>query len=508
MKDIFIEKFWTKLMVASKSVNKIPTEYMKYSQNARIFDWWIWPRKWKRLIINSTLWTKNQGAFELNSKLYQVTNSKIYEIDTVNETQTEIDDLWYDERVDVLVYNSQYAIIASEWEILQVFDWTTITTPATVPAWDTGGILEYTRWYSFYWIWNILYISRPITAANPEYGYDFTGAWSQNISFDSKITGLKGTMNWLYIFTEDKVEFIWANSLQNVAWAAAFISTPLWFGWEPVNNLCIAASWEKIFYITKNLQVNTINYIQWTDSPTIWQISNRPVISIKEFLNTISPEQPSAFAFYNKNDEIIEFHVRENNSLFDNKVLVYDIPNDTWNIDIWKNYNYVVKFWYENYWFSDINSNIYKDNEWYNDAWTSIKFLLRTQNMNQWAIRQKLYWWLLTAWWVWTQTELKYKVLVDNQSVFTDSITWNINNIDSLWEIGGETIWWEPIWWELNYISEITPFDRIADEWRIWNSGKRIQIEISSNSQIQDFIIDVLWIRAKQTSHTDISSKW
>jgi len=38
MKDIPIKKFGSKLMVSSKSINKIPEEYLKLSENARIYD--------------------------------------------------------------------------------------------------------------------------------------------------------------------------------------------------------------------------------------------------------------------------------------------------------------------------------------------------------------------------------------------------------------------------------------------------------------------------------------
>ena len=34
-------------------------------------------------------------------------------------------------------------------------------------------------------------------------------------------------MNGLYVFTKNKVEFLGANSLQNVAGSATFISTPI-----------------------------------------------------------------------------------------------------------------------------------------------------------------------------------------------------------------------------------------------------------------------------------------
>lgn len=38
MQQYPIQKFGTKLMVASKAVNTIPDQFMSYSQNARIYD--------------------------------------------------------------------------------------------------------------------------------------------------------------------------------------------------------------------------------------------------------------------------------------------------------------------------------------------------------------------------------------------------------------------------------------------------------------------------------------
>ena len=385
MESLPIEGFWTKLMVATKSPNKIPSEYLKLAQNARIFDWWIWPRRWKISLTESTVWTFNKGAFMMQWLLYQITNSKIYLIDFTTWVQTEKATLWYDAITDILVYGDK-AIIVSDWEELEVFNGTWLeVTPTAVPTLN-NWIIEYTRWYSFLASDNVLYISRPITVANPEYAYDFTWTWSQNITFDDKIVSLEGTMNWISVITEKTVEYIWASSLQNIAWAAAFISTPLWRTWEPVNNNVVVASWDKVFYITKSLHLQTINYIAWTDSPSIWKLSARPIVWIKEFLKDIDPDQPTAFWFYNKKDETIQFHLRRKNMPFNDVCLVYDMINDTYNIDTWKNYNYVVEDWEDYYGFSDINSNIYKDDIGFSDAWIPIRFLIRTQDMNQWTI--------------------------------------------------------------------------------------------------------------------------
>lgn len=502
MKYNNIDKFWTKLMTASKSINKIPTHFLKYSENRRIFDWWIWPRKWKQLLTDSTLWTNNKGGFIMWWKIYQVANSKIYEIDT-DWTQTEIVSLWYNARVDTLVYNN-FAIIVSNWQSGKVFDWTNITTPWTIPT--NNWIIEYCRWFSFLASNNVLRISRPITPTNPEYAYDFTWSWSQTITYDSQILGLKGTMNWLYVFTEDKIEFLGANALQNVAWAAAFISTPLWDWWELMNNELIATSWDKVFYVTKNLNINTINYIQGTAEPWLWELSNQPVVWIRELMQRIDVLQPTWFAYIDDNENIVNFHLRTIWSPFNDICITYDLINTTWNIDTGKNYNFVLRNWSEYLGFSDINTSIYKDWVWNSNAWVPIQFKIVTQDINLWTMMQKMFGGFFTSWATWILTNIEYTVFIDNEEVFNDTIVWEIL-WPWIWDIWWEEIGWEPMWWDLQYFSQLNPFDFEADVWRIYQWWIRIRIEITSESQIQDFIIDTLGIIAEITPFIDIKNK-
>lgn len=253
------------------------------------------------------------------------------------------------------------------------------------------GFLEYCRGFSFVTNENTLYISRPITPANPEFSYDFTGSGSQQITYDTTIRGLKATMNGIYIFTDDQAHFIGANSLQNVAGSATFISTPLGNSSYPMSNLCIASSGDKIFYVTKNLQVQTINYMQGTAFSAIGELSARPIVNIKEFLNTLDTDQPNAFAHYNETDKTIQFQLRSVGSPFNDYVLVYDLINDTWNVDTNKNYNYLVKFNDTYYGFSDVNTSIYADDTGFSDAGMPIEFRIDTQNMNQGTPNQKIY---------------------------------------------------------------------------------------------------------------------
>lgn len=508
VQDFPIKGFGSKLMISGKSINNLPDQFLSYSRNARIYDGGIWPRKGKQLLTNSVLWTNNKGGFMMNGKLFQIANSKIYEIDMTTGAQTEKATLGYDEITDILVYGKSIAIISSVWKDLKLYDWvTTVTTistdPASFPS-ANSGILEYCRWFSFCTWDNILYISRPITSTNPEYSYDFTGSGSQSITFDSNIKWLKATMNGLYIFTENQVHHLDANSLQNVAGSATFISIPLWNSTAPINNLCIAGSWEKIFYISKSLQVMTINYLQYSTDSVIWELSARPVIGIKEFLNTISTSQPNAFAFYNENDKTIQFHIKSLESGYNDYVLVYDIVNDTWNVDTQKNYNYVVKNWYDYYGFSDVNSSVYIDDTGYSDAGSAIEFRIRTNNLIQGTILQKKYRWFYCAWGIGNQTDLNFLVNVDNENIFQETVS-GAGLIPDVWEIGGSAIWDDPIGGDLTYLQKLNPFDRVTNEGRIFQDWKRIQVEIYSISQIQDFILDRIWVIAEYTWFYDIN---
>lgn len=507
MKDYPIKWFWSKLMVASRSVNNIPDAYLKRSQNARIYDGGIGPRPWKQLITNSSLGSNNKGGFIMDNIMYQITNSKIYQIDTSTGTQTDKWSLWYDAFTDVEVYGKNIAIITSPGQTPKIFNGTTITNITTVPA-GTTWIVEYCRNYSFIAKDNILYISRPITAANPEYAYDWTGAGAQNITYDSNIIGLKGTMNGLYVFLETKIEYLGANSLQNVSGSATFISTPLGEGAAPLTNACIAASGDKIFYISRNLQVQTVNFIQWASSPSIGELSARPVVGIREIMTKVSTTQPTAFWYYNENFKLIEFNIRSVWSTFNDAVLTYDLINDTWNIDTGKNYNYVVKYGFDYYGFSDINSSIYKDDTWFSDNGSPIDFQIETNAINMGSITHKEFWWFYTSWWIWFLTQLDYTLVIDGEPIFQDSIVWQTFFDEWIGDLSGMEVSGEPVGWELFYETQRNPFDRICDEGRVFQTGKRISCIISSKSQIQDFILDMLGFRYTKTDYTDISDKF
>lgn len=71
----------------------------------------------------------------MNGKLFQITNSKIYEINISTGAQTEKATLGYDAFTDVEVYGTNIAIITSPGQAPKLYDGiTTVSTITTVPA--------------------------------------------------------------------------------------------------------------------------------------------------------------------------------------------------------------------------------------------------------------------------------------------------------------------------------------------------------------------------------------
>jgi hypothetical protein len=167
-----------------------------------------------------------------------------------------------------------------------------------------------------------------------------------------------------------------------------------------------------------------------------------------------------------------------------------------------------VKFGQQYYGFSDVNSSIYEDSIGNSDAWVPIEFRIKTNNFLCGAISQKIFGWFSSSGAIWPLTTLNYSMNVDNQEVFQDSFSGDASIIQNVWEIGQWSIGDDAIGGGDKYFPRLTPFDKTADEGRVYRSWIRAQIEITSASQIQDFILDILIIRMMPTMYVDQSNKF
>lgn len=514
MQTVPIQKFGTKLMSSNKALNATPPYFLQVSQNGRIYDGGIWPRRGKIGKYTEATYI-SRGIISIKNRLFIVRNQRLMEIDLVAWTSTDRGSVGHDEVCNFVTYGI-YLLIFANGQTPIVFNTATnaIAAITTVPAWGGywGGKFQ---GFTFTSKDNILYISRPIDSANQSYCYDRTttsAPTSQNISLDGDILGGKGGLNRFTIFTTSLIYTIDKSSLAITAGSAALTSTPVGEGGELLHQNTIVLSGDKVFYWNKNLQVKTVYYRQWINDAAIGELSDEPVIGMNEFIrDMIDPTQPCPFWFLNSNDNTIQWHLKPKDNAYNTITIVYDIVNETWDYDIGKNYNGVTNIGRKYYWVSTFNSDVFEDDIWYNDDWVPFKFWIRTSPNNFGNLEQKNIAWMWISGIMRRDMKRDVKVDVDEQTVYSGEIDWLDVAWISPWGIGTTPIWVTPIWSdEMSAINanKLFSWDRTIDQADLRAFGKRVVLDFSCISENQEWLIDVLqWKIEWNANFTSINDR-
>ena len=287
------------------------------------------------------------------------------EVDIVAGTSIDRGSVGHDAVCNFVTYGI-YILIFADGQTPRVFNSSTNTIGAiaSVPA-GGGYVGAKFQGFTFTNKDNLMYISRPIDAANQSYCFDWTtttAPTSQNISLDGNILGMRGGLNRLTVFTTSLIYTTDKASLVVTAGSAALTSTPVGEGGELLHQNTIVLSGDKVFYWNKNLQVKTVYYRQGINDAAIGELSNEPVVGMNEFIRQmIDPNQPSPFGFLNQNDNTIHRHMKPKDNAYNTITIVYDIVNQTWAYDIGKNYNGVANMGSKYYGVSTFNSDVFED---------------------------------------------------------------------------------------------------------------------------------------------------
>lgn len=445
---------------------------------------------WDSVFVKLTpinIWTWNANVY-IYWKITEIRWSNVY-IPEIDWQQSWLYWVW-----------DMYSSIAKMWKNISLI--------------SSKNCVEFCRNFCFTSIGNTLYISRPATNTNPEYIYDFQNSPAQSIAYNIEIIWLKWTMNGLYIFLEWRFEFLGANAMQNISGSSTFISQPLWEWFEPISNLAICSYGDKIFYLARNLNIQCINYKQGMEYSNIGEISSTPIVWITELLQNLDEDQSNCFAFVNESDKTLQIHCKTRWAAYNDVCIVYYLQYDTFSIDTWKNYNYIIKHWNKYYWFSDINGDVFIDNVWNQDGTQNISSIIETRNLILWNVSQKLFRWFTLWWWLDKKTRYKIKIeiFIDDEIYF--SWYWTnegLLSIDSIvWELSWQALSDVPIWWNTSSSvssSLYTPFEIVIDEGQIFVYGTRIRVKLSSLEVENRYLFDMMRLKIEHTWFIETSKK-
>jgi len=340
---------------------------------------------------------------------------------------------------------------------------------------------------------NNIYFSRPVTPTNPERAYDWTWTGSEKRNMQSKVLGMVSSLNNLFIFTSDTIEYTNKDSLSTLWGTFSFYSSPIGEGDQLLNYRCTTTANDRAFYITKDMTWKTLNYIPWTIDPAIGSLSDRPLVSIKNLLqNKLSEDQEDSFMV--RKDDLIFWYGKSLGSTIIDIAVIYDITNDVFLVDDNIYYSCMTKFNWLYYGWSYLNWNIIQDNVNYDDDNLLTPFRYKTVVINFWnPVKRKLLKWRELAGELNRETKLQINTSIDNNSVSSSTINgeYYLKDISGL-GIGWVPIGGSPIGWDIIITDILSPFEKVSDDGNINLKGKSVLLEIINTGIGWRFYLDFL----------------
>lgn len=168
------------------------------------------------------------------------------------------------------------------------------------------------------------------------------------------VTGIIWTMQNLYIFCEDSIQYLDQSILQEYSTNKTLRSVPI-ANWYQLDNhhLCTAAG-NFVFFFSKDKHIRTIGYTSGIYDPQIADLTDTEFWIQKWINDNIADDQSDWFAFFNKKDQTVEFHltskkafskwINEDVYIRNDITLVWDLQHQSWLIDTWKYFGAMENF--------------------------------------------------------------------------------------------------------------------------------------------------------------------
>ena len=420
--------------------------------------------------------------------------------------------------VNMISYD-KYTIILNGETYPLVYDWTTLTQLWAGAIEADANPLYGAVFADFTYVSGTgtkstqLYISKPIVATAITDCYDWADATADIRTMRSNILWLVGTMNRLVVFCEDSIEYLDRSTVATVWGSSVFYTKPIATGDKLASHRSIVAAGDAIFFLTKDVQVKTVSYVEWTVEMDIGELSEDDWKSISLFMSSLDRDQSDSFGYYNKNEGLIKWRVKSNWAIFNDTCLVYDLIAQTWLVDDNKYFSCAAEYDKKYYCGSDLNTDLLQDEVDYDDDWEGIARERRT-NDNSFGdpLIRKSFRGATINWQISTLGEIFVEWYVDWIKVTdTFTISWSAADPGILgwWVIWGAEIWAEPIGGEVQQVNllRLSNFNKKVGKGKLRTKGKRIQRRYYGNKINTLMSLDGMWIDFRGIWDTIVKNK-
>lgn len=490
---------FTKWFARTKWSYQIPDNFANIARNVRIKDW-VTPRKWYTN-IHYTAWQSPVRGIKSNgiqNKVYITHDSKLKDVNTTTWVITDIGSIATDNKCRFIEYG-KYTIILTWADKPWYYDGTSLTqVSTTIPA-----SVNPEFWVKFAWFTvinsqlnrNVIYTSAPITLANQERCYDWVWTGAEAITFDTPVVWMVSTLNNLWIFTKNTIEYIGKDSLTTTWGVASFFSIPLGTWNDLASPDSVVAAEDLIFFMTKTGKIKSIGYIQGNVNPQIADLSDVEGVGINEYMNDeLSSDRSSTFSFYDRVNNLVIWSVKSKDSSTNDRYIIRDLINKTFIEDTNKRFSCVTSLNDEYYAWSAYWLRIVQEFEWTLDNGETVPRVYETTDIAYGNNTiQKQFRGTSIGGKINNKANIKREGIVNNKLVFSRTIQWStIASSELLLWIWDFPIGNAPISNQNEVWSWLVVFKRVIDYNNLRATGETITFRFSGNDIWQDFVLDYL----------------
>lgn len=440
IKNIPLPDIFSKWFINDKSSIKQPYQMAQSVQNIRVNNKITTQRKGFITLINMWGATSIKSLYNYNNKLVFIYNWDIY---ITNTALTLATNLWV---LNTWVNTKDFwPSINSYWDLLMIFngwipqlyDWSTLSDITTIDAWylpNTAEIFSNSQWITN-WTWSLIR-SKPAISTFPTNLTIFNDVSESVIkTVSSPVVALKSNIQALFIFTENQI-YQFNDTYQTGTTPPAPVFNKIYDWQGPWSQNAVCAANNTVFYISKENKIKTINYQPWIPNSQVWDLSNLENNSIQEFIDEeLNADQHLSTCQWYDKESLIKFNLRSKLSAYNDLVLIYDLKNNTWLLDSWKNFwtNWVMINW-KSYVWSSTTGKIYEDEAWKNDDWLAMTCKRKTKIFDFWdqtirkILRQLKIWGSINL-----NTQIKITCETDNVITKTEYIDKFLVSNDTFW---------------------------------------------------------------------------
>lgn len=496
---------FTKWFARMKGTFNIPDNFANIARNVRIKGG-VYPRPWYSNIHYTDSMTPVRGikANNIQNAVYFCQNSNFQSVNLTTGAIATIGAIATDNRCRFIEYG-KYTIILTGANKPRFYDGITLTqTTATIAASVNPQFGAKFAWFTAInsqLNTNVIYFSRPVTLANQERCYDRVWSGAETMSFDTPVWGMLGTLNNLWIWTKNTIEYIGKDNITTTGGIASLFSIPLGTGSELASPDAVCAADDIIFFLTKSRKIKSIGYFQWNINPQISDISDMADVGIDDYMkNDLDEDQSSSFAFYDRVNSYAIFSVKSKWASTNDRYVIWDFVNKTFVEDTEKRFSCITNLGDDYYAGSAFGLRIVKEFTGTTDISNAVKRTYETINMSSKnPTSQKQYRGSSISGMANNATSIKREAIVEGRNVLTRTI--DLTNSSQQLGIASYPVATEPIGNQLGDLSNIVSFSEVVDQGNLRATGRTIKMRFSGGDIGQNFIIDYLDITLLPRQH-------